>query len=379
MSVHGNTFDCFSHFFSEEKFLKRLKDSFYRAIKFKFQVFWKCRLAYWVKRQCDGRWVWSAKRLKTIDQGHLVLLLCCGVKNMTPTKSRKRPLLVKSSAPPPRTATTIRLEQILEGNPKQNKKSRRNVKKSNKAAPTLSSTKENERWSTLVSLNNNDAESSNRTSRQNVLASKGGLANVPGFRKATMPVKKPIRKKKTKNTNRGKALPPTGGLKHDMNVSKSSSISDHQSIPVKNKQLAKEEEEDKTKLIDEQHEIVDLTSSSSLPDDIHHENQTQNTKNTTKTSSSSKVGLKLVHGKRNNRNKAVVRRPIASMETAAIPIPLTESKPSKELQLNPLLQELPPITKDTISTQVIPNKTFCLLYTSPSPRDLSTSRMPSSA
>ena len=113
MSVHGNTFDCFSHFFSEEKFLKRLKDSFYRAIKFKFQVFWKCRLAYWVKRQCDGRWVWSAKRLKTIDQGHLVLLLCCGVKNMTPTKSRKRPLLVKSSAPPPRTATTIRVRTDL--------------------------------------------------------------------------------------------------------------------------------------------------------------------------------------------------------------------------------------------------------------------------
>lgn len=275
---------------------------------------------------------------------------------MTPTKSRKRPLLVKSSAPPPRTATTIRLEQILEGKPKQNKKSRRNFKKSKIAAPTLSSTKENERWSTLVSLNNNDDESSNRTSRQNVLASKGGLANVPGFRKATMPVKKPIRKKKTKNTNRG-ALPPTGGLKHDMNVSKSSSISNHQSIPVKNKQQrTKEEEEDKTKSIDE-HEIVDLTSSS-LPDDIH-ENQTQNT-NIIKTSSSSKVGLKLVHGKRNNRNKAAVRRPIASMETAAIPIPLTESKASEELQLNPLLQELPPITKDTISTQAIP-KTLAII------------------
>ena len=41
--------------------------------------------------------------------------------------------------------------------------------------------------------------------------------------------------------------------------------------------------------------------------------------------------------------------------------------------------ETPVDSVDTQENQVVPEDTACLLYTSPSPRDLSTSRMPSSA
>lgn len=39
MSVHGNTFDCFSHFFSEENFFETVEGQFLSRYKIQVQSF----------------------------------------------------------------------------------------------------------------------------------------------------------------------------------------------------------------------------------------------------------------------------------------------------------------------------------------------------
>ena len=81
------------------------------------------------------------------------------------------------------------------------------------------------------------------------------------------------------------------------------------------------------------------------------------------------------------RNDVVVM--VASDRISAFDVVMPKGIPFKGQILNQIAIKMMNETKDLVPNWLIdspdPNVSVCLLYTSPSPRDLSTSRMPSSA
>ena len=74
------------------------------------------------------------------------------------------------------------------------------------------------------------------------------------------------------------------------------------------------------------------------------------------------------------QKQSIVPQQIIKSQLLELPIDELEKELENEIQVNPVLEEKS-IEESRTNNQIDP----CLLYTSPSPRDLSTSRMPSSA
>ena len=74
-------------------------------------------------------------------------------------------------------------------------------------------------------------------------------------------------------------------------------------------------------------------------------------------------------------------RPLEDDGIAVIPVAIGDDADSKELEIlaPDVLQPPDGIKPDELAKLIMKEIYTCLLYTSPSPRDLSTSRMPSSA
>ena len=96
--------------------------------------------------------------------------------------------------------------------------------------------------------------------------------------------------------------------------------------------------------------------------------------------------IKVINCKKKNYKRELVsfldkRRSGKAVDTSIVP------KILKDIKINGRKALLKYEKKFSQNTEIVPSKdkvnkainTFCLLYTSPSPRDLSTSRMPSSA
>jgi hypothetical protein len=138
-----------------------------------------------------------------------------------PVPSRKRPLLgADKTKAPPRAATTLRLERMLDDNPKRKKKTKASLKKQELSPPPATSIISN-RWSQITKHNtsNNKIDGGRM---QSVLASRGGLANAPGYRKASIQPRNPNPLLQRRVSDDSSSTIPNAAVRTD-NASRSSS------------------------------------------------------------------------------------------------------------------------------------------------------------
>lgn len=111
-----------------------------------------------------------------------------------PPPCRKRPLLAADNVkPPPRTDTMLRIERLLDDNPKRKKKIKSSLRKKQETEPPTSTMPSH--WSKITARTTSSDINPMGGRVTSVLAPRGGLSSAPGYRKAsTQPrrIRKPV-------------------------------------------------------------------------------------------------------------------------------------------------------------------------------------------